>query len=129
MLIRKNDRVILRKATTGVKDVSGRPVGKEAPGSIGRVLTVMPKRAKVIVEGINYVYRHVRPSQKYPQGGRIAKEAPIDVSTVMLYCGKCHRGVKVRKERSTRTTPEGKNSTNIVRHCKRCNEILGEVKE
>jgi large subunit ribosomal protein L24 len=127
MLIRKNDRVALRKAVTGAKDVSGRPLSKEARGSVGRVLVVDGKKGRVLVEGINFVYRHVRPSQKQPQGGRIAKEAPVDISSVMLYCEKCQRGVKVRKERVTRTDPQGKRITDIVRHCKRCNEVVGEV--
>ena len=129
MSIRKNDRVVLRKAITGVKDVNERPVGKEAKGSIGRVLMVMPERGRIIVEGINYVYRHVRPSQKYPQGGRIAKEAPIDVSCVTLYCEKCQRGVRVRKERVARTDSQGKRITDIVRYCKKCNEVVGAVEK
>jgi large subunit ribosomal protein L24 len=104
-------------------------VGKEAKGSVGRVLMVMRKKAKVLVEGINFVYRHVRPSQKYPQGGRIAKEAPIDISCVTLYCEKCQRGVKVRKERVTRTDPQGKRITDIVRYCKKCNEAVGAVEK
>ena len=129
MIIRKHDRVVLRKAITGAKDVSGRPLGKEAKGSVGRVLMVVPKKAKLLVEGINYVYRHVRPSQKYPQGGRIAKEAPIDTSTVMLYCEKCQRGSKIRQERITRTDPQGRRITDIVRYCRKCNEVVGAVEK
>jgi len=129
MLIRKNDRVVLLKAITGAKDVNERPLGKEARGSIGRVLVVDPKKGRVLVEGINFIYRHVRPTQKHPQGGRIAKEAPVAISSVMLYCEKCQRGVKVRKERVTRTDPQGKKITDIVRHCKRCNEVVGAVEK
>ena len=76
MLIKKNDRVVLLKAVTGAKNVDGRPLSKEARGSVGRVLMVDRKKGRVLVEGVNFVYRHVRPSQKYPQGGRIGKEAP-----------------------------------------------------
>ena len=129
MLIRKNDRVVIRKSITGAKDVHERPLGKETKGSVGRVRLVMPKKGKVIVEGINFVYRHVRPSQKYPQGGRIAKEAPIDISTVMLYCEKCQRGVKIRQERVTRSDPQGKKITDVVRYCRKCKEVVGVVEK
>ena len=87
------------------------------------------KRGQVLVEGINFIYRHVRPSQKYPQGGRIAKEAPVDISCVTLYCEKCQKGAKVRKERVVRTDPQGKKITDIVRYCKKCNEVVGQVKK
>lgn len=49
----------------------------------GRVLRVLTDKNRVVVEGINRVWKHVRPSQRYPQGGRIQKEAPIHVSNVM----------------------------------------------
>ena len=52
----------------------------------GRILRVMPKDNRVIVEGVNYVQKHVRQSQQNPQGGRVQKEAPIAVSNVMLIC-------------------------------------------
>ena len=47
----------------------------------------------------------------------------------MLYCEKCQRGVKVRKDRVTRTDPQGKKIRDIVRYCKRCNEVVGVVKK
>lgn len=49
----------------------------------GRVLRVLPKRGKVVVEGIHVARKHVRPNQKQPQGGLIEKEMPIDLSNVM----------------------------------------------
>jgi large subunit ribosomal protein L24 len=51
-------------------------------GKTGKVLRVVPKDDKVVVEGINVVFRHVKPSQKHPQGGRIQKEMPIHISKV-----------------------------------------------
>lgn len=51
-------------------------------GKTGEVLRVHPKRRKVLVQGINRVYRHLRPDRKNPQGGRIQKEMPIDISNV-----------------------------------------------
>lgn len=64
-----------------VQVISGDDKGKR-----GKVLRVLPKDNKVIVEGINYIYRHLKKSQKNTQGGRVQKEAPIHVSNVMLYC-------------------------------------------
>ena len=53
-------------------------------GRRGKVLRVLPKEGKVVVEGMNRVYKHVRPNRRNPQGGRLSKEMPIDVSNVAL---------------------------------------------
>jgi len=52
-------------------------------GERGKVLKLLPKRALVLVQGVNMVYRHVRPTRRNPQGGRLQKEAPIHVSNVL----------------------------------------------
>jgi len=52
-------------------------------GKTGRVLRVLQDRDRVVVEGINRVWKHVRPSQRNPQGGRIQKDAPVHISNVM----------------------------------------------
>jgi large subunit ribosomal protein L24 len=52
-------------------------------GKTGRVLRVLVDRNRVVVEGVNRVWKHVRPSQRNPQGGRIQKDAPIHMSNVM----------------------------------------------
>jgi large subunit ribosomal protein L24 len=70
MHIRSNDIVQI---------VTGEDVGQR-----GKVLKVIPKRGKVVVEGVNRVYKHMKRSQKNPQGGRLSKEMPIDVSNCML---------------------------------------------
>jgi len=80
--IRKNDTV---------RVISGDDKGKE-----GRVLRVIPKRDRVVVEGVNYVYKHVRPSQKYPRGGRIQKEASINASSVLPVCPNCGKATRVK---------------------------------
>ena len=54
-------------------------------GQRGKVLKVLLKKGLVLVQGINMVYRHVRPSRKNPQGGRLQKEAPIHISNVAPY--------------------------------------------
>ena len=52
-------------------------------GKTGKVLRVLTDRDRVVVEGVNRVWKHVRPSQRTPQGGRIQKDAPIHISNVM----------------------------------------------
>ena len=65
-------------------------------GERGKILKVIPKRNLVVVEGINMVFRHVRPSKKNPQGGRLQKEAPIQISNVMPIDEKTGKGTRVR---------------------------------
>ena len=91
----------------------------EDKGKRGRVLSVDPQNDKLIVEGVNRVYKHLRPSQKNPQGGRLSKEMPIDVSNVKLYCSKCNRGVRFGR----RFTDEGQKQ----RYCKTCGMSLGNI--
>ena len=59
------------------------------------MLRVLPDEDKVVVEGINRVYKHVKPNRRNPQGGRLSKEMPIDASNVLLFCPTCRRGVRV----------------------------------
>ena len=56
-------------------------------GSEGKILSVDPKNGKVVVEGLNMVTKHAKPSQANPNGGIVEKEAPIDISNVMLVVG------------------------------------------
>jgi len=86
-------------------------------GTRGRVLRVLPDAGRIVVEGVNRVYRHMKPSRRNPQGGRLSKEMPIDVSNVMLYCGTCRRGVRVGR----RYTADGRKE----RYCKKCGGGLG----
>ena len=128
MLVRKNDQIVLIKAVTGAKQVDGRALGKEEQGSVARVLKVIPETERVIVEGVNYVYRHVRRSQKNPQGGRVAREAPIHASNVMLYCPKCNGPARVRRQVNEKKDARGKRRRQVLRICKRCGEAVGEAK-
>jgi large subunit ribosomal protein L24 len=61
-------------------------------GERGKVLKVLPKRGLVVVQGINMVYRHVRPSRQNPQGGRLQKEAPIHISNILPIDEKAGKG-------------------------------------
>ncbi len=82
----------IRKGDT-VEIISGDHRGQQ-----GRVLRVMTKKDMVVVEGVNMVYRHVRPSRQNPQGGRLQKEAPLHVSNVLPVDPKTNRGARVRFE-------------------------------
>jgi large subunit ribosomal protein L24 len=64
-------------------------------GSTGKVLKVFLKNDRVIVEGVNIIKRHTKPSQNNQQGGIVEKEAPVNVSNVMVICGKCSQPTRV----------------------------------
>ena len=80
-------------------------------GQTGKVISVLPKEGKVVVEKVNIVSRHVKARKQGDESGIIQKEAPLYVSKVMLFCPKCNRGV-----RSGRKIEGDKK----VRVCKRC---------
>jgi len=100
--IRKNDMVQV---------IAGKEKGKT-----GKVLQVFPKKDRVIVEKINFIKRHARPSGKTRQGGIIQKEGPIHVSNVLLVCPKCNRGQRMGKK----ILEDGQKA--LV--CKACNELI-----
>ncbi len=63
-------------------------------GSRGKVLRVLYKTGRVVVERVAMVKRHTKPSQKTPQGGILDKEGSLDLSNVALFCEKCKAGRK-----------------------------------
>jgi len=65
-------------------------------GATGRVLRVIPEKNKVVVQGHNIAKKHVRPSRRNPQGGRINVEQPIHISNVLPVNPKSSKGTKVR---------------------------------
>jgi len=67
-------------------------------GKTGKVLRVLTNSDRVMIEGINRVWKHVRPSQRNPQGGRIQKDAPIHVSNVMPLDPSTNKGTRVKFE-------------------------------
>jgi len=83
--------------------------GKER-GKTGKVLRVEPERDRVVVERLNMIKRHRRPSPQNPQG-MIEKEAPIHASNVMFYCSRCSDGVRL----GARRTESGR-----LRVCRTC---------
>lgn len=67
-------------------------------GKTGRVLKILTGKDRVVVEGINRVWKHVKPSQRYPQGGRIQKDAAIHLSNVMPVDPSSGKGARVKFE-------------------------------
>ena len=65
-------------------------------GKRGQILRIDHRNHKVIVQGIKLVYKHIKRNQKYPQGGRIQKEAAMDVSNVMIIDSTVDKPVRVR---------------------------------
>ena len=67
-------------------------------GKTGTVKQVLLEKDRVVIEGINRVWKHVKPSQRFPQGGRIQKEAPIHASNVLPVDPKTGKGTRVKFE-------------------------------
>lgn len=100
--IKKGDTVIV---------LTGKNKGKQ-----GRVLSVLPKKQRVIIEGLNIIKKHMKPNKQYTQGGIIEREAPIHISNVMLVCPKCNK--------PTRIANAILDNDKKQRKCKKCNEVI-----
>ena len=102
MKIRKNDNVLV---------IAGKDRGKQ-----GKVRIAYPKKNRVLVDGINFIKKHARATGQARQAGIIEREESIDVSDVMLLCGKCNQPTRI----GSRFLGDGKK----VRVCRRCNEVI-----
>jgi large subunit ribosomal protein L24 len=100
--VKKNDLVMI---------VAGKDKGKS-----GKVLRVLPEKGRILVENINLIKRHTRPSQSNSEGGIVEKEAPLAISNVQLLCQSCKQPV--------RTGIKALEDGSKVRFCKKCNEIV-----
>ena len=101
----------LLKKDDKVKVISGKDRGK-----IGKVLKVINKKERILIENINVVKRHTRPSGQNRQGGIVESEAPIHWSSVMLMCNKCVTPTRIKMRR----LDDGKK----VRACSKCKEVI-----
>ena len=99
--VKKGDTVVV---------LAGKDKGKQ-----GKIVEALPKKSRVIVQGINKVKRHTKPSQSNPQGGIITKEAPIASSNVMLVCPACKKPTRIKKVAV---------AGGFARACKKCGEII-----
>ena len=102
--IKKNDTVMV---------VTGRDRGKT-----GKVMRVLPERGRVVIERLNIVKRHSKPRGAQSPGGIVEKEAPIDISNVMIFCDRLQRAGPGRGQGCN---DDGSKS----RVCRRCNEVIG----
>jgi large subunit ribosomal protein L24 len=93
-----------------VKVISGKDKGKE-----GSIISFLPKKDRIIVEGVNIVKRHQKPTQN-SKGGIIEKEASIHISNVELVCPHC--------DKPTRVGFKYLDSGEKVRYCKKCTETI-----
>lgn len=105
MHVKKGDLVVV---------ISGKYRGKR-----GKVLRVLPEKGRIIVEGVNLVKRHMKPSPKNPQGGIVEKEAPIPASKVMLVDPE----TKDRTRVGVRVLPDGRR----VRYAKKSGELIDKA--
>jgi large subunit ribosomal protein L24 len=100
--LKKNDLVMV---------IAGKEKGKS-----GRILKVFPRKNRALIEKVNFIKKHTRPSGQTRQGGIVEREAPIHVSNVMVICEKCNLPIRVGKK----ILDDGKK----VRVCKKCGELL-----
>lgn len=100
--IKKNDKV---------KVIAGKDKGK-----IGKVLRVIRKKERILVEKVNIIKRHTRPNAKNRQGGILESEAPIPWGNVMLMCSKCMS--------ATRLTRKALEDGKKIRSCAKCGEAI-----
>jgi large subunit ribosomal protein L24 len=89
--------------------------GKER-GKVGKVLRVIPKENRAVVERLNIVKRHTKPRGPQNPGGIIEKEAPIHLSNLMPMCERCNAPTRVGRRRLDDGTK--------ARFCRRCGELL-----
>ena len=88
-------------------------------GKRGKVLSVAPKDGKIVVEGVNRVYKHVKPNRRNPQGGRLSKEMPIDASNAALIDPQTNQPTRV----GVRVLPDGGKE----RYAKKSGASLGKL--
>ena len=100
--IKKGDRV---------KVIAGKELDKE-----GKVFMVFPAKSRIMIEKLNLIKRHTKPTQKQQHGGIVEKEASIHMSNVMLICPKCSKPTRVGYK-----ILEGGDK---MRVCKKCEEVI-----
>ena len=105
MLIKSGDTVeVITGADRGVRS---------------RVIQIDRAAGKALVEGVSRVYKHVRRSQKHPQGGRLSTEMPVQLSNLQYVCGSCSKAVRL----GARFLKDGSKE----RYCKSCNASAGQI--
>jgi large subunit ribosomal protein L24 len=101
------------KKNDNVRIIAGKEKGKS-----GRVLSTYPVKESLLIEKVNMIKKHMKPTRKYAQGGIIEKEAPIHISNVMLICPKCNKPARI----SNSVLQDGRK----LRMCKKCREVIDQ---
>jgi large subunit ribosomal protein L24 len=102
MHVRKGDQVVV---------IAGKEKGKR-----GRVLRLATDKGRVVIERVNMVKRHTKPTQRNPRGGILEKEGSVEASNVALWCGKC-----VAPRRAKSDEKEGQKKRRI---CVKCGTVF-----
>jgi len=102
MHVRKGDQVVV---------IAGKEKGKR-----GRVLRLMTEKGRVVIERVNMVKRHTKPTQRNPRGGILEKEGSVEASNIALWCGKC-----VAPRRAKHDHQEGQKKRRI---CVKCGTVF-----
>jgi large subunit ribosomal protein L24 len=107
MHVRKGDQVVV---------IAGKEKGKR-----GRVLRLLTDGGRVVIERVNMVKRHTKPSQRNPRGGIVEKEGSVEASNVSLWCGKCTAARRAKVEAAA----GGKDSEQKKRRvCVKCGTVF-----
>ncbi|MEX2316583.1 MAG: 50S ribosomal protein L24 [Pirellulales bacterium] len=88
-------------------------------GTRSRVIKVDRASGKALVEGVNKVFKHIRRSQKHPQGGRLSKEMPVQLSNLKFFCQACGKATRL----GARFLKDGGKE----RFCKKCSASAGQI--
>lgn len=99
------------KKNDTVKVIAGKEKGKT-----GKIISVITKKGRVVVEKVNFIKRHTKPRGKAGQGGIVEKEGPIHISNVMVICPKCDSAARL----GSKSLENGRK----VRICKKCGEVI-----
>jgi large subunit ribosomal protein L24 len=88
-------------------------------GTQARVIKVDRETGKALVEGVNRVKKHIRRSQKHPQGGRLEKEMPVQLSNLKYFCSSCSSAARL----GARFLKDGSKE----RFCRKCGASAGQI--
>jgi large subunit ribosomal protein L24 len=105
------------KVNDKVQVMSGKDKGKT-----GKVLQILPDMNKVVAEGINVMYKHLKAKSKTEKGQRVQFNGPVMLSNLMLLCPKCNKASRLGIRISENTGDEIKKTK--ARFCKKCNEVI-----
>ena len=118
MKIKKGDKVQIIKGRDRVKkDKKGEKLTK---GNQGKVLDINPEKGRLVVEGLNLRFKHIRPKREGEKGQRIEFPASMNIANVMIVCPKCNKAARV----GYKILDSDLKGRKKVRICKQCNEAI-----